>query len=227
MTDKLNLIDTIAKIDKFSTFSRVLGTSGASEVISGEGEFTVFVPTNDAFCKIHDKRMNELLSEPQQIQLKAMLTYHILPEKVMAANLPSMIARKSVTGEEIGFSDSNGLKVNGAGVQARNIEATNGVIHQIDTVLTAPPSAAVKAAFAASNADTLPMGTQAETPTPITPAAKPAAVTPTRITPAATVTTAPLSTSTTLAARPEAVTPTPAAAILAAAPSKRVENPIF
>lgn len=165
MTDKLNLIETIAKEDKFSTFSRVLGTSGANAVFSGAGEFTVFVPTNDAFGKIPDKRMNELLNEPNQVQLKALLKYHILPEKVLASSMPSKMTRISVTGEEVAFSDTNGLKVNGAGVQARNIEAIDGVIHQIDTVLTPPPTA--KAAAAASNADTLPMGTQV--PTPITP----------------------------------------------------------
>jgi len=168
MTDKLNLIETIAKEDKFSTFSRVLGTSGASAAFSGPGEFTVFVPTNDAFGKIPDKRMNELLNETNQVQLKALLTYHILPEKVMAASIPSKMTRKSVTGEEIAFSDSNGLKVNGAGVQARNIEATNGVIHQIDTVLAQPPKASVAAA--ASNATTFPTGTHSPTLKPLTPA---------------------------------------------------------
>ena len=196
MTDKLNLIETIAKEDKFSTFSRVLGTSGANAVFSGEGPFTVFVPTNDAFGKIPDKRMNELLNEPDQVQLKALLMYHILPEKVMASSLPSKMTRKAWTGEDVAFSDSNGLKVNGVGVQARNIEAINGVIHQIDTVLTPPPAAV---AAAASNATTLPMGMQAPAPV-FTPSIH-----------AATVTTGPLSI-------PAHTIPTVAAAIAEVAP---------
>jgi uncharacterized surface protein with fasciclin (FAS1) repeats len=148
MSDRLNLIETIAKEDKFSTFSRLLGTSGATSVFSGEGAFTVFAPTNDAFGKIPDQKMNELLNETNQSKLKALLSYHVLPGKWMAASLGSMPIRKSVTGQEIGFIDSNGLKVNGATIQARNIEATDGVIHQIDTVLTQPPNAAVAAARA-------------------------------------------------------------------------------
>ena len=149
MSERLNLIETIAKEDKFSTFSRLLGTSGATSVFSGEGPFTVFVPTNDAFGKIPDKKMNELLKETDQ--LKALISYHVLPGKLLAANLGSMPVRKSVTGQEVAFMDSNGLKVNGATVQARNIEATNGVIHQLDTVLTQPPNAELIAAKAKVN----------------------------------------------------------------------------
>ena len=150
MNDKLNLIETIAKQDKFSTFSRVLGSSGANAAFSGEGEFTVFAPTNDAFGKIPEARMNELLNEPNQVKLKALLSYHILPGKLMTGHMGAVSARKSVTGQNLTFIDSNGLKVNGAGIQARNIEATNGVVHQVDTVLTPPPIAAGAAASVSS-----------------------------------------------------------------------------
>ena len=178
MTDRVNLIETIAKEDKFSTFSRLLGSSGANIVFSGAGQFTVFAPTNDAFGKINDTKMNELLQETNQTKLKALLSYHILPGKVMAASLGSMPLRKAITGQEVAFTDSNGLKVNGAGVQARNIEATNGVIHQLDTVLTQPPNSAVNAARALA-ASTGPLTTPTDVPatTPaVVPTAIPAAV---------------------------------------------------
>jgi uncharacterized surface protein with fasciclin (FAS1) repeats len=142
MTDKLNLIETIAKDDKFSTFSRILGTSGANEIFSKGGSFTVFAPTNDAFGKIPDAQMNALLNEEKQIKLKALLSYHVLPTKVEAANLGAMKTRKTVTGQDLNFSDTNGLRVNTSGVQARNIDATDGVIHAIDTVLAPPATAA-------------------------------------------------------------------------------------
>jgi len=174
MTDRVNLIDTIAKQDKFSTFSKLLGTSGANIVFSGAGEFTVFAPTNDAFGKVPDIKMNELLQETNQTKLKALLSYHILPGKLMAANLGSMSIRKSITGQEVAFTDSNGLRVNGAGVQARNIEATNGVVHQLDTVLTQPPNSAVIAARA-SAATTGPLTTSTDIPA-TTPAVVPAAI---------------------------------------------------
>lgn len=153
MTDKLNLIETIAKEDKFSTFTRLMASSGTNDVISAAGQFTVFVPTNDAFAKVPEAKINELLNETGQTKLKALLSYHILPGKIMAASLVSAPNRKAFTGEELMFTDVNGLKVNNASIQARNLEATNGVIHALDTLLTPtmiPRAGAATAAIAAS-----------------------------------------------------------------------------
>ena len=149
MTDMLNLIETIARDDKFSVFSRYMGSSGANEIFSGVGPFTVFAPTNDAFGKIPDARMNELLNEPGQAKLKALLSYHILPTKVEALNLSALKTATTISGEGLTFTDVGGIKVNGSGLQARNIEATNGVVHALDTVLT-PPVATAASASAAS-----------------------------------------------------------------------------
>ena len=173
MTDKLNLIETIAKDDKFSTFSRLLGTSGADAVFTAAGKFTVFAPSNDAFGKIPDVKMNELLNETNQTKLKALLSYHILPGSWTSANLRTTQVRKSVTGQNVAFSDSNGLKVNGATVQARNIEATNGLIHQIDTVLTQPPYAAAMAASANRSAAPSTAATPVPEGVPTAPASAP------------------------------------------------------
>ena len=136
MSDRLNIIDTIEKQDQFSTFARLMRTSNTNDVFTGEGPFTVFAPTNDAFAKNPDPTMNGLLSEDGQPRLSTLLSYHILPGKVMAASLVTAPTRKAVTGEELMFTDVNGLKVNGASIQARYLEATNGVIHALDTVLT-------------------------------------------------------------------------------------------
>jgi uncharacterized surface protein with fasciclin (FAS1) repeats len=138
MSDNLNLIDTIANNDTFSSFSRMMASSGANDVFDGEGPFTVFAPTNDAFGKIPDKLMNTLLAQEGQASLKSLLTYHILHGKVMAANVASKSTRESMTGESITFTDSNGLKVNKSALQARNMMATNGVVHALDTVLERP-----------------------------------------------------------------------------------------
>lgn len=148
MSDKFNLIDTIAKQDKFSTFTRLMASSGANDVFSGPGQFTVFAPTNDAFAKVPDAKMLELLNETNQIALKSVLSYHVMPGKVMAASIPSAPTRAAFTGEELTFSDTSGLKVNASSIQARNIEATNGVIHALDTVLTPPKTSATLAATA-------------------------------------------------------------------------------
>ena len=166
MTDRFNLIETIAKQDKFSTFTRLMASSGANDVFNNEGPFTVFVPTNDAFAKIPTIIINELLNEPQQVQLKGLLSYHIISGKVMAANMGSMPTRNAFTGEELRFSDTNGLKVNGAVVEARNIEATNGVIHSLATVL-APSKTTTPAKVATAVAGA--MTTQAAPLPPPTP----------------------------------------------------------
>ena len=150
MSDKLNLIETIKAEDKFSTFTRLMASSGANEIINA-GQFTVFVPTNDAFAKLPEAKINDLVNETGQAKLKDLLSYHIMPTKVMAASLVSAPARKAFTGEELMFTDVNGLKVNGASVQARNLEATNGVIHALDTVLIPtkiPVAAAARTATA-------------------------------------------------------------------------------
>ena len=136
MSDKLNLLETIAKEENFSTFARIMGTSGADGVLSGSGEFTVLAPTNDAFEKFSEERLSKLVNEEKQLQLKALLMYHILPGKVMASSLKT---GKTVTGEEMLVTDINGIKVNSSKLEARNLEATNGVIHAIDKVL-APPT---------------------------------------------------------------------------------------
>src|SRR6478672_7955061 len=135
MNDKLDLIETIAGNDTFSVFSRLMGSSHANDVFSSGGDFTVFAPTNDAFGKIPEKQMNALLNEPEQTSLKKLLSYHIVPGKLFAVNLSSKLSTPTITGAEVRISDSHGLKINDSGVQARNIEASNGVVHALDTVL--------------------------------------------------------------------------------------------
>ena len=136
MTDKSDLIETIAKIDKLSTFSRLMKTSGANEALSAGGEFTVLAPTNDAFCKIEDKQMNALLQEPGQTTLRSILSYHILPGKFSAAELCSMASAPTITDVHVKLTDSRaGLIVNDSGVHSTEIEAANGIIHQLDTLL--------------------------------------------------------------------------------------------
>jgi uncharacterized surface protein with fasciclin (FAS1) repeats len=139
MTDKPDLIETIARDPKFSTFARYMTMSNANELLGGSGSYTVFVPTNEAFAKIPDEKMNELLQEPGQSRLKALLAYHIVPGKIMASNISMKAERSALSGEEIKFEYSNGIKVNGAGLQLRNIEAANGVIHSLGTVLSPTP----------------------------------------------------------------------------------------
>ena len=136
VSDKLNLIKTIANEDNFSTFSKIMESSGADEIFKGGGDFTVLAPTNDAFAKFSEERMSKLVNEEKQLQLKALLMYHILPGKVLASDLKT---GKTITGEEMMVTDINGITVNGSKLEARDLEASNGIIHAINKVL-APPT---------------------------------------------------------------------------------------
>lgn len=136
MTESLSLIDTIARIDKLSTFSRLMAMSGANEAFGVGGDFTVFAPTNDAFCKVPDRQMNALLQEPGQITLRCMLSYHIVPGRLTAEELGSRASAPTVTDAYVKFTYScSELKVNHSVVQARNIDAANGIVHELDAVL--------------------------------------------------------------------------------------------
>lgn len=154
MSDKLNLTDTLAKQENCSTFSRLLAASGAGEWLTLTDQFTVFAPTNGAFAKIPDAKVAELLDEPGHKTLKMLLSYHFIPGKLHSEDLTAN-PRKSITGDELTFDDSNGLRVNGAAIQERNLQATNGVIHQIDTVLAPPMKTAIKPSGALERAKTV------------------------------------------------------------------------
>jgi len=152
MFDKTNIIDTIGRSSKFSTFAAMLQTSKVADLITGRGPFTVFAPTNDAFGKVPDAERNGWNSEPGQTELARVLSYHIVPSKLFATNLGRREPAATLTGDELIFSDVTSLKVNDSIVGSRNIEATNGIIHALDTVLT-PPAAAQMTQAAAANAD--------------------------------------------------------------------------
>jgi uncharacterized surface protein with fasciclin (FAS1) repeats len=143
MSDKKTLTDLLHDAEKWSIFSKLLETTGADEWLTLDQQFTVLAPTNDAFDKFTKAKLDELVNEPEQKTLKLLLSYHFLPGKLHSEDLAAN-PRKAITGEELVISNSEGLQVNGANVQARNIQASNGVIHQIDTVLAPPMKTAIK-----------------------------------------------------------------------------------
>jgi uncharacterized surface protein with fasciclin (FAS1) repeats len=143
MSDKRTLTELLHDGEKWSIFSKLLETTGAGEWLTLDQQFTVLAPTNDAFDKFTKAKLDELVNEPEQKTLKLLLSYHFLPGKLHSEDLAAN-PRKAITGEELVISNSEGLQVNGANLQARNIQASNGVIHQIDTVLAPPMKTAIK-----------------------------------------------------------------------------------
>lgn len=139
MAEELDLIGTIRKQEKWSVFARLLETTKAIEWLNLDGDFTVFVPSDDAFAKIPDSKMNAFMQEPDQKTLHTILSYHIVSGLHPSGMLKGDRPLTALTGDEITFGDSYGLKANSAMVQKKNVQATNGIIHQIDSVLNPPP----------------------------------------------------------------------------------------
>jgi uncharacterized surface protein with fasciclin (FAS1) repeats len=122
----------------FSTLVAAVKAAGLVETLSGKGPFTVFAPTNDAFAKLPKGTVEELLKPENKEKLTAILTYHVVAGKVMAADAIKLDGKnaKTVNGQEIAIKVKDGkVMINDATVTAADIVGSNGVIHVIDTVL--------------------------------------------------------------------------------------------
>lgn len=120
----------------FSTLVAALKAAGLVEALSGEGPFTVFAPTNAAFAALPAGTLDDLLKPENKETLTAVLTYHVVPGKVMAADVVTLTEATSLQGDTIMVTASDaGVKVDAANVTATDLEAANGVIHVIDAVI--------------------------------------------------------------------------------------------
>lgn len=130
-----NIIETAVENPIFSTLVSAVTAAGLVDTLSGEGPFTVFAPTNDAFAKIPAEVLEAVLADKEK--LAAILTYHVVSGKVMASDVVAMKAGDvaTVQGGMIEVATEHGVMVNNANVTATDIECSNGVIHVIDTVL--------------------------------------------------------------------------------------------
>jgi uncharacterized surface protein with fasciclin (FAS1) repeats len=128
-----DVVDTAVSAGSFTTLVTALQKAGLVETLKGEGPFTVFAPNDEAFAKIPSDQLNALLADKEK--LTAVLTYHVVPGKVMAADVAGMTSAKTVQGQEVRIDTSDGVKVDDAKVIQTDIGASNGVIHVIDTVL--------------------------------------------------------------------------------------------
>jgi uncharacterized surface protein with fasciclin (FAS1) repeats len=117
----------------FETLVTAVKAADLVEVLQGDGPFTVFAPTDEAFAKLPEGTIEALLADKDK--LTAVLTYHVVPGKVMAADVVKQSSVKTVQGQSISIDASNGVKVDGANVIKTDIVASNGVIHVIDTVI--------------------------------------------------------------------------------------------
>ena len=131
-----DIVDTAIGAGKFGTLVAAVKAAGLVETLKGAGPFTVFAPTDDAFSKLPKGTVEDLLKPENKAQLVSILTYHVLPSKVMAADIAGRkIGAKTVQGTDVAVDATSGVKINTATVVTADIAATNGVIHVIDTVL--------------------------------------------------------------------------------------------
>ncbi len=127
-----DIVDTAVSAGNFKTLAAALGAAGLVDTLKGKGPFTVFAPTDAAFAKLPPGTVDALLKD--KAKLTAILTYHVVPGKVMAADVKAGMV-KTVQGSEIKITTANGVMVDGAKVTATDIVADNGVIHVIDSVI--------------------------------------------------------------------------------------------
>jgi uncharacterized surface protein with fasciclin (FAS1) repeats len=127
-----DIVDTAVGAGTFKTLATALTAAGLIDTLKGPGPFTVFAPTDAAFAKIPKADLDALLKD--KAKLTAVLTYHVVGGKVMAADVKAGKV-KSVQGSEITVTTANGVMVDGAKVTAVDIVADNGVIHVIDNVI--------------------------------------------------------------------------------------------
>jgi uncharacterized surface protein with fasciclin (FAS1) repeats len=133
-----DIVATAVAAGTFNTLARALTAAGLIETLKGPGPFTVFAPTDAAFAKLPPATLTALLADKKK--LAAVLTYHVVSGKVMAAQVVGMTEATSVQGGKIAIMVMGGKVMlnNSATVTATDIQATNGVIHVIDTVILPP-----------------------------------------------------------------------------------------
>ena len=127
-----DIVDTAVGAGNFKTLATALGAAGLVDTLKGKGPFTVFAPTDAAFAKIPKADLDALLKD--KAKLTAVLTYHVVAGKVMAADVKAGKV-KTVQGSELTVGTTGGVTVDGAKVTATDIVADNGVIHVIDSVI--------------------------------------------------------------------------------------------
>lgn len=128
---EMDIVETAVSAGSFDTLVAAVKAAGLVDVLKGEGPFTVFAPTDDAFKKLPAGTVESLVNPENKDKLTAILTYHVIAGKVMASDLLKLTSAKTVNGQSIAI----GLTVDNAKVVMPDIKCSNGVIHVIDAVI--------------------------------------------------------------------------------------------
>ena len=129
------IVEVASGAGSFNTLVAAVKAAGLAETLSGDGPFTVFAPTDEAFAKLPAGTVDDLLKPENKEKLVGILTYHVVPGKVLAADVKTSNP-KTVNGKEVAIVAEGGkVTVGGANVTKTDVKASNGVIHVIDTVI--------------------------------------------------------------------------------------------
>ncbi len=133
---KRDIVDVAAANGSFSTLVAAVKAAGLVDTLKGDGPFTVFAPTDEAFAKLPAGTVENLLKSENKDKLTAILTYHVVSGKVMAADVVKLDSATTVQGQSVNVTTNDGsVMINNANVVMADVKASNGVIHVIDTVL--------------------------------------------------------------------------------------------
>jgi uncharacterized surface protein with fasciclin (FAS1) repeats len=156
MAKKQDIVDIAASNDSFETLVAAVKAAGLVDALKGDGPFTVFAPTDDAFAKLPKGTIKSLLQPENRDQLTAILTYHVVPGKLTAAEVISTTGAVTLQGQRVNFAtSSSGATIDNAGIIKTDIIASNGVIHVIDTVILPTNDSIVDVASSAGTFNTL------------------------------------------------------------------------
>ncbi len=132
---KQDIVDTAVQAGSFKTLAAALKAAGLVDTLKGDGPFTVFAPTDEAFAKLPPGTVEDLLKPENKKKLTAILTYHVVSGNVKATDVVKLKSAKTVEGRMVKINTKGGVKVNDANVVKTDIACANGVIHVIDSVL--------------------------------------------------------------------------------------------
>jgi uncharacterized surface protein with fasciclin (FAS1) repeats len=136
---KKDLVDTAVKAGTFNTLVAAVEAADLVDTLKGEGPFTVFAPSDDAFAALPEGTVESLLKPENKQQLVDLLTYHVIPGKVMSGDIAGKeLEVESVQGTMLGIDATDGVAINGSMVTAADIKASNGIIHVVDKVIMLP-----------------------------------------------------------------------------------------
>ena len=133
-----DIVDTAIGAGSFTTLVAAVQAAGLVDTLKGDGPFTVFAPTDAAFAALPAGTVEDLLKPENKDKLVSILTYHVVPGKVMSTDLTEGMTAATVNGKNITITLEGGAKVNGAAISGPDVAASNGVIHVIDAVILPP-----------------------------------------------------------------------------------------